>query len=184
LDNAKYIVDTNVYIRRSPQEEYEEEAFPIHWKNFDRLFKEGVIVSIDKVKEELNNKGDAFFLEWTKENEDNFYPNFDSETTPYLRKLSTIFPGWYNQNKEKADYFLIAFAKVKELTLVTQEKMNIDADKEKNYRIPTVCHKIGAKCTLKSCKLEYDESIDYDFECIDFVELVKRERLYNPNLFL
>jgi len=32
--------------------------------------------------------------------------------------------------------------------------------------------------------LEYDESIDYDFECIDFVELVKRERLYNPNLFL
>ena len=182
MDNAKYIVDTNVFIRRSPQEEYEEEAFPIHWKNFDKLVKEGVIISIDKVKEELTEKGDEFFLDWTKENEHMFYPNFDSDTTPYLTELSSRFSGWYTQNCDKADYFLIAFAKIKELTLVTQEKMNLNTTEEKNYKIPTVCHKIGAKCIMKDWKFEYDESVDYDFECIDFVELVKRERLFDPNL--
>lgn len=182
MDNAKYVVDTCLLIRRSPQEEYEEEAFPIHWKNFDMLVKEGVIVSIDKVKEELTEKGDEFFLDWTKENEIMFYPNFDSDTTPFLTDLSRKFPDWYNKNQDKADYFIIAFAKVKGLTLVTQEVMNLDSQKEKRYKIPTVCHKIGGKCIMKSCEFEYDENIDYEFECISFNELIKRERLFDPNL--
>ena len=166
-----------------PHEEYDEEAFPNHWKNFDKLVQKGVIVSIDKVKEELTKNGDEFFLEWTKKYGDNFYPNFDLDIAPYLTELSSIFPKWYNQNKNKADYYLIAFAKVKKLTLVTQEKMNLDASSDKTYKIPTVCHKIGAKCTLKGCSVEYDENMDYEFECIDFVELVKREKLYDYNLF-
>ncbi len=183
MDNAKYVVDTSVCIRRSHQEEYEEEAFPMHWKNFDSLVKEGVIISIDKVKDELIFKGDSFFLNWTKENEHMFYPNFDPETTPCLTRLSSRFPEWYNKNQDKADYYIIAFAKVKGLTLVTQEKMNFNSPNEKNYKIPTVCHRIGAKCIMKDWEFEYDETIVYDFECISFNELVKRERLYDHNLF-
>lgn len=61
MDNAKYVVDTSVCIRRSHQEEYEEEAFPMHWKNFDSLVKEGVIISIDKVKDGLFLKVTASF---------------------------------------------------------------------------------------------------------------------------
>ena len=180
MDNAKYIVDTSVLIRRSLQEEYDEEAFPFHWKNFDKLVQEGVIVSLNEVKEELIKKGDKFFLDWTEENANMFYSSFDSDTAEDISKLYSMFPAWYEENEEKADLYIVAFAKSKGLTLITQEAMNLNAKKDENFKIPTVCHKIGAKCIMKSSNLEYDEG-DYAFECIDFVELIKREGLHIPD---
>ena len=54
---------------------------------------------------------------------------------------------------------LIAFSKAHDLVLVTQEKCNINATEEKNYKIPTICYKYGV-------------------ECINFLELIKRENLH------
>lgn len=181
MDNAKYIIDSSVFIRRSLEEEYDEEAFPFHWKNFDMLVREGVIVFIGEVKEELITNEDDFFLDWTIENQHMFYSFDDSDTIPFLLELYSMFPNWYEENEDKADLYLVAFAKSKGLTLVTQESMNLNAEKDENYKIPTVCHKMGAKCIMKSSDIDYEDR-DYDFECIDFVELAKRERLYDPKL--
>ena len=77
----------------------------------------------------------------------------------------------------------MAFAKTHNLVLVTQESYNYNPDtNEKKYTIPTLCELEGAKCTVENCQTDYSDE-NYDFECIDFVELVKRERLFDPDLF-
>jgi hypothetical protein len=51
-DNIKYIVDASVIIRRSPQDTYEFDSFPVHWNNFDKLINKGNIISTPIVKED------------------------------------------------------------------------------------------------------------------------------------
>ena len=111
-----------------------------------------------------------------------FILSITNQIQPYLNELSTKFPDWYQENQNKADYFLIAYAKVKNLVLVTQEDINRDGS-EKNYKIYTVCYFLGARCIPPDNTQIFclDEN-NYDFECICFNELVKRERLYDTNL--
>lgn len=179
MPHPKYLIDTSVFIRREPHQIYEEECYPIHWKNFDKLVKNGTIISINKVKKELVDLSHDFYKEWVEENKDMFCPDFDSETTFYLKELSTLFPGWYKENESKADSLLIAFAKVKNLVLVTHETIKLDTKNDKKYSIPTVAYKIGAKCIVYDhSKIYCKDEGDFSFECICFNELVKREKLF------
>ena len=84
---------------------------------------------------------------------------------------------WYHRNKSKADWTLVVYAKAYNLILVTQETPNFNQTKDKEYNIPTTCKKLGAYCR---CGLEVTSDIDPSktpFQCINFVELVRREEL-------
>lgn len=108
-----------------------------------------------------------------------FCLSYDSETQFVLKELSQLFPNWYKFNENKADASLIGYAKAKNLILVNQETINLNATNDKKYKINTVAYFCGAKCTVYGqndiyCKDENNIS----FECICFNELVKREKLY------
>lgn len=47
---------------------------------------------------------------------------------------------------------------------------------QKKIKIPTLCDLECAKCTMESCDKFYANK-SYAFECIDFVELIKRGNL-------
>ncbi len=184
MENAKYLMDTSVFNRRKSKDIYDEEAFPIHWRNFDYLVEQGLVISILEVKEELERKVEIFKF-WVKDHEDIFKP-LDNNSVVLMNKINSDYPKLYEANNKKksiADIPLVAFAKTHNLVLVTQESYNYNPDtNEKKYTIPTLCELEGAKCTVENCQTDYSDE-NYDFECIDFVELVKRERLFDPDLF-
>lgn len=185
MENAKYVVDSSMLLRRRPRDRYDEVSFPTHWRNFDKLVEQGIAVSILEVKEELIDRGYDDYKVWVENHLDIFKP-LDVNSVSLMNHINSNYPDLYEENNKKksiADIPLVAFAKTHNLVLVTQESYNYDSNtKEKNYRIPTLCELEGAKCVVENCKTDYS-NVDYDFECIDFVELVKRERLFDPNLF-
>lgn len=181
---CKYVVDTSVILRRAPHQYYDEESFPIHWSNFDKLIECGDIISTDLVKNELLKKDDNL-KDWV-EKYNYMFKELDSNVVFVLNELSNMFKGWYEFNSKKyaADPEVIAMAKAYNLVLVTQESYNGNAKSEKNFKIPTICEKIGAQCIINDMHNSYVHNKEnFDFECICFSELIKREQLHNPSKF-
>ena len=50
MSKAKYLIDTNIFLRFQAGEEYDRECFPTHYDNFLKLLDDGTAISIDKVK--------------------------------------------------------------------------------------------------------------------------------------
>jgi hypothetical protein len=178
--NWKYVVDSSVILRRTKHDIYEHESFPIHWDNFDKLIQEGIIISVPLVKDEINNHPKRKLLDWPKLN-DLIFQNLDDNVVNASNILSSRFEEWYEFNKEEdkpwADPQLIAFAMAYNIALVTQEGWNPNATEEHNYKIPTICSKLGAYCRINNKESE-DVDQTTPFQCIDFFELIKREELY------
>ena len=182
MPSSKYLVDTNVILSRTNYREYDEIVFPIYWENFDKLVNNGLIISTTKVNEEIEflvEKGevDEKILTWVKNHSKMFKLPSDEKYINETKNIKSKFPGWYHRNKSKADWTLVVYAKAYNLILVTQETPNFNQTKDKEYNIPTTCKKLGAYCR---CGLEVTSDIDPSktpFQCINFVELVRREEL-------
>jgi len=168
-------------MRRLKGEIYEYNSFPTHWENFDKLIKEGIIVSCPPVKKELLFNSNEF-KGWCEENKKMFIP-LTPIVTEEMDKLDEEYPLWFNSEKNTevpwADSSLVAYAKAYKCALVTQEHMNLEAE-EQNYKIPTICEKLGAFCSIGKMKTKNNPS-NTTFQCIDFIELVKREKLMSNN---
>ncbi|KZX16114.1 DUF4411 family protein [Methanobrevibacter filiformis] len=174
----KYVVDTSTILAGSQYETYEKEFFPNHWGNFNKLIQEEIIVSTPAVQKEIYARDDKFTT-WAKENKNMFIP-LSQEVIERGNELSKRFPLWYKTGENKkhwADPEIIAFAKINNIILVTQENWNSESTKEEKYKIPTICEKIGAKCHIKD---NFHENVKVKgFQCIDLLELIKREELHN-----
>lgn len=176
----KYVIDSSVILRRTQDDTYQRESFPIHWDNFDKLIQEGIIISVPLVYDEINDHPKRKLLDWPSEN-DLMFQKIDGEVVKASNILSSKFKEWYESNQDEnkpwADPQLIAFAMAYNIVLVTQEDWKPNATKESNYRIPNICSRLGAYCKIKS-----EESTNVDqtvpFQCIDFFELINREKLY------
>lgn len=182
MTDFQYVIDSSVIIRRSVGQKFDMDSFPLHWKNFDDRIQDGMFVSIPTVKTEIFEKNRAA-LRWSSENDIMFEVDMtDSKVTTELSVLSAEFPEWYLAGIEKttpwADPELIAFARAHGIVLVTCENCNMDSE-EKNHKIPTICYKLGAYCHIRG---ENSKTVPNttDFQCIDFYELIKREKLDEP----
>jgi len=160
----KYVIDTNSLLEGSFNRKYEKKYFPVHWKNFEKLWKERTIVSIELVLIELTKseeKRDEIYS-WAEENKDGFISQTE-DVKITLIDLFKKYPGWSENSKANAtwaDGELVAFAKTHSLILVTEEKIrNNFMDDNKNSKIPDLCKK-------------------EEIECIDFLELIKKENLH------
>lgn len=156
----KYVIDTCSFLEGSLGRNYEKEYFPIHWMNFDLKVDDGVIVSTSLVYKELQEQDDYIF-NWADQRKHIFKPPLQN-VQKELRNLFGKFQRWTIHNNRKkttwADPELIAYAKAKNVVLVTQEAFN-NPSKEENYGIPRIC-------------------LDFGVECINFLELIKREELH------
>jgi len=156
----KYVIDTCSLLEGSLGRNYEKEFFPIHWKNFDDKIDEELIVSTSLVYHEIKEQDDYIF-KWADNKKYLFKPPLE-EVQEELINLLGLFPKWAKYNNRKkytwADPELIAYAKANSLILVTQEQYG-EPKKEEKYKIPRIC-------------------LDFEVECIDFLELIKRENLH------
>ena len=120
--------------------------FPTLWEKFDSCVEEGTIISVREVRNELDGYNDRLSA-WTKSKPEFFHsPEYDE-----LHFVSSIFQvnhfqGLIRQQerlkgKPVADPFVIAKAKCKNGTVVTQE-----AHRPNGAKIPNVCEYFGIFC--------------------------------------
>ncbi|MBQ2651942.1 MAG: DUF4411 family protein [Methanobrevibacter sp.] len=183
MTSPKYLVDTNVILARTNHRQYDELVFPIYWENFDKLVEKGTIISLISIKEEIESvvnrqEADDGILNWVEDHSQMFrFPpdeRYAAETIFVKNKLQ----GWYRKNENNADTNIVVFAKAYNLTLVTQETPNFSVKKQGRYKIPTACKELGAYCRCGLLEVTHDVNpIETSFQCINFVELVRREKL-------
>ena len=138
---AKYVFDANIFInlqRRQPIDIY-----PSLWNKLGELMTSGIIVSSQEVYDEITIGGDDL-EKWAKSRKDSFLPS-DVAIQTIVRTILQNHRGLVEGGKKKnsADPFVIALAKEKQCTLVTEENRNGNKDTPK---IPDICDVYGIKC--------------------------------------
>lgn len=148
----KYIIDSNVFIQ-GKNFHYHFSFCKGFWDWVGTGFSKGIVYSIGKVKAELvaGKKGDearawaeamppGFFLEDTKDSavmsEYSKVMNWAATDTYYLQAAITRFA-----DQNRADAFLLAYARAYGHVIVTQELSQ--PDKKKEIPIPDAAGKIG-----------------------------------------
>lgn len=139
-----YVFDTNSL---SELNAYYPDIFKAFWNKFDALVAAQTVISTREVRPELEASGKENIMKWAKANSG----IFTMPTAPELGFVAQILavPHFQALIDQKAllrgtpvaDPFLIACAKVKGGTVVTQEKLKPNAAK-----IPNVCAHFGIPC--------------------------------------
>jgi hypothetical protein len=141
-----YIFDTSSMIVLS---HYYPEGFPTFWQRFNKAVDNGTVVSVREVFNELENKTPKeWFAEWLKQHKSMFFTPTDDET----KFIAEIFRVKHFQmlvsetqrlkGQPVADPFVIAAARIRKGTVITEEANKPDAAK-----IPNVCEHFKVSCT-------------------------------------
>lgn len=150
----QYLLDANFFIQ-SNNRNYPLDVVISFWEKIELLVSNGIVVSIDKVKNEIDNEEDIL-KNWCADNLPSgfFYNSIDVVMSGmYGRVINDPFmrPHQYNQkalddfmSDEKADAWLIAHAMQHGLTLVTYEVRRPGSIAI--IKIPDICDKIGVRC--------------------------------------
>lgn len=139
-----YLLDANIFIEAS-RRYYSCDIVPAFWEVLIELAKEGRVLSIDRVKAELE-RGDDSLAEWVTNHFNNWF-----DTTVHTEILSTYgqIMAWVSGQAQfidsaksefarGADGWLVAYAKVHNCVIVTHEQYSPMA--RKTVPIPNVCH--------------------------------------------
>jgi len=151
-DRPSYVIDTCslTALRRL----YPNDVFAPVWDFVSELSRAGRVASVDEVYEELKAQDDEV-LDWATLHKDMFYP-LCADVQAQAKAILTTHTDLYDAKKRKssADAFLIGLANHLSATIVTEERHS----NGKHPKIPDVCH-------------------DYGIECIDLLEMLRREGL-------
>ncbi len=153
----KYCMDTSSFLEGSEGRSYEMEYFTPLWANLDGRVMDGTVVSPYLVLKELEKKEDDVY-NWAKERKDILFKQPSKGITEVIGRIRDTFPEFVDEKKPYwADADVIALAKVKRLTVVTQEEWN-DTKNPNKFKIPHICEYFGVKY-------------------IKMIDLIKREQL-------
>jgi hypothetical protein len=151
----KYLIDTNIFV--TPHRTFAPIDVALSlWNKVNYYANNGIICSIDKVKEELYANDDEL-KQWLISNTpSDFFIGFtDSDSLNQLQKIA-LWASSHNRysskakkkfmNFDKADVYLAAFASAHpdEYTVVSFEHTNNFGVSE--IKLPDVCSEFNAKC--------------------------------------
>ena len=177
MNNAKYLIDTNIFVRFQQGQEYDKDCFPTQYNNFLKLLDDKKAISIDKVKQELD---DEFFC---VEYEDIFKDSITNEISQTYNMLRSRLPDYFNtmalEKPDDADTYLITYAYHNNLAIVTQDEFLSTSKNSsiKQYNIPTVCDYLEAICIDNKDKKNNINQYKSGFGCICLTELIRIEEL-------
>jgi hypothetical protein len=142
--NLKYVLDADVFIQAARQY-YAFDLVPRFWDILISLANSGRILSIDRVKEELV-RGKDELAEWAKKKFDHAFASTDDpdvirsygEVMSWVQAQSRFTGGAKAQFANGADGWLVAFAKLNALIVVTHEQPAPGA--VTTVKIPDVSH--------------------------------------------
>ena len=135
-----YCIDTSSLIA-AWQERYPPEHFPAFWGKMNVLIDQGRLVAIREVLEEMTKRSDELH-KWLKQRGEMFR-ELDGPIQVEAARILGQFPRLVGERKLRtsADPFVIALAKVKGLTVVTEERPT--GSLQSNPNIPDVYGVIG-----------------------------------------
>lgn len=148
---TRYLLDTNVLIEASKRY-YAFDLVPAFWDHLVNQAHAGIISSIDKVRNEIDNRNTPL-TDWAN----NQFPRWEStaveNTTEKYRQIiqwSTSHQQYSTKAKDefanegKADAWLVAHAISGQYTVVTEEVLNLDI--QRKIPIPNVCMEFNVLC--------------------------------------
>ena len=140
-----YVIDTSALLDGWVRN-YPPDVFPSLWLHLEEMIKAKELLAPDEVLLELSQKDDEVH-KWGKANNAMFVP-LDEDVQNATQEILIQFPRLVGAMKDRnrADPFVIALAKVKGAIVVTGEKSRGTEDRP---RIPNVCDHFGiGHCTL------------------------------------
>lgn len=163
---SPFLLDTNVFIQ-AKNTYYSFEICPGFWSSVLGRFKSGDLFSIERVRDELVHLKDEL-SEWvTNEVPDDFFREITEESVQQQYREIIL---WVNRNPQfqdtaKADFasgadgWLLAYAAVNSVAIVTQEQYKKDI--RNRVPIPNVCMEFGIEYTdtflmLKDLGIQFD----------------------------
>lgn len=133
----KYSFDTSAFID-SWRRYYPIDVFPNLWKFIEEKLTSNVIVASSLVSDEINYQEDEL-TDFINNFKDNFIlPNKNVQEFVALLINNEKFLQWSTNKGNEADPFVVSFAKVHKLIVVSYENVR----KDKNS-IPAACHELG-----------------------------------------
>ena len=140
-----YVFDTSAFI---VLKNFYPATFATLWNQIDALVANGTIISVREVFNELHNYNDADFIQdWAKQHKTVFDKPSNAELLVVQQILAIPHFQLLISNKAilkgtpVADPFVVAAAKIKGATVVTQEGLKPNAAK-----IPNVCEEFEVPC--------------------------------------
>jgi hypothetical protein len=132
-----FLLDSSFFINGWTKR-YRPQVFSGVWKHVDRKIEEGVVVSCDEVLLEIN-QGEDDLVMWAKQRRKIFLKPTGA-VLKILREVMDKFPNFAAQggSKNSADPFVVAHAKARNATVVTDE-INSVSRATKPPKIPAVC---------------------------------------------
>ena len=146
-----FVVDTNVFVQ-AYKNYYAFDIVPSFWRVIKQHAESGYLISIDRIKREINDYAEEDELKiWVNNEFANWFHSTDNESvfTAYRQIID-----WSINNRQftdaakaefasVADSWLIAFAKSFEYVLVTQEVL--EPNIKRKIPIPNVCQEFGVQ---------------------------------------
>ncbi len=144
-----YVLDTNVYVE-AYKRYYAFDIVPAFWDHLAAHGRSRRVVSIDRVKDEVEEKDDPLYA-WVcaKCDEDVFVKTDRPDVIHYYAAIMN----WVQRQNYKAgavpefargaDGWLIAYAKAAGHVVVTEE--TYDPDRRNKIKIPNVCKQFGVR---------------------------------------
>lgn len=155
---TRYLLDANIFIQ-AKNLHYGFDFCPAFWEWLEANNTAGKVASIEKILDELHSIEDEL-SQWATNKGAGFFLPADEAVLPALAEVSE----WANtQNFEAAaistflqvaDYWLVAYAKAHDWTIVTHE---IPSDGVRKIKIPNAC-------------------LGLNIQCINPYEMLRRER--------
>jgi hypothetical protein len=140
-----YIIDTSSLIVCG---HYFPSRFPTFWEQFDELIESGDLLSVREVRNELDNQASKPHLRKWIDSRRHIFLIPSPEETQFVAEIFSKphFQQLISQKqrlvgKPVADPFVIAAARCRNGTVVTEEK-----NKPNAARIPNVCNHFGVDC--------------------------------------
>ncbi|MDQ7827015.1 MAG: DUF4411 family protein [Candidatus Eremiobacteraeota bacterium] len=141
-NQVMYTIDTSSIIH-GWHEAYPKDAFPALWQKIEELIDDGKLIAIEEVILELEKKEDVLH-KWAIKQEKLCVPidiDIQKEVREILKSHKRLLDT--RKNRSGADPFVIALAKVRKCTVITNEKKTSSQEKP---HIPDVCEKLGIRC--------------------------------------
>jgi len=142
-----YLLDSNIFIQ-AKNLHYGFDFCPAFWEWLVVKNKEGVVLSIEKVGDELQAMDDELAY-WAAEQGDIFFLKPDDAVLPALSQVSGWATGQSYESAaistflQVADYWLVAHALAHELIVVTHE---VPSNSTRKIKIPNACIGLGIRC--------------------------------------
>ena len=143
MRHLQYVLDADVFITAN-NSYYAPDICPSFWRHLIQAHREGHIISIDRVRDEILDGNDNL-VDWVKDEATQmFVPSTESTIATTFSQILN----WVQQNQQftnaakaefanAADGWLAAYASVNNATVVTLETFH--ADIKRRVKLPNVC---------------------------------------------